>query len=42
MADLGIGYTQIKTADGTYQYQMEPNLELICYFEGKFFSMHIL
>lgn len=35
MSDLGLTYTQIKAADNTYQYQLEPDLSLLSQFTGK-------
>lgn len=35
MADLGLVYVQSKAADGTYQYRMEPDIDIICHFDGK-------
>lgn len=34
MSDLGLTYTQIKAADNTYQYQLEPDLSLLSTFTG--------
>ncbi|CAD7079095.1 unnamed protein product, partial [Hermetia illucens] len=34
MADLGLVFTQTKVADGTYQYQLEPDLDALCQFPG--------
>lgn len=36
MADLGLVYIQIKSTDGTYQYQMEPDIDVLGRFNGKF------
>lgn len=33
MVDLGLIYVQTKSADGTYQYQMEPNINMLGAFE---------
>ena len=38
MADLGLAYTQLKAVDGTYQYQMEPDIEHLSCFDGNFES----
>lgn len=38
MADLGLVFTQTKVADGTYQYQLEPDLDALCQFPGKIFD----
>lgn len=35
MADLGLTYTQIKSYEGTYSYQLEPDLDLLAKFPGK-------
>lgn len=32
MADLGLSFIQLKTSDGTYQYQLEPDLESLTKF----------
>ncbi|XP_055684158.1 chromosome transmission fidelity protein 18 homolog [Lutzomyia longipalpis] len=34
MADLGVKFMQIKGADGTFKYQMEPDIELLSIFRG--------
>lgn len=36
MSDLNIGYIHLKAPDGTYQYKLEPDLELITTFTGLF------
>lgn len=33
MVDLGLIYVQTKSADGTYQYQMEPNINMLGAFD---------
>lgn len=32
MVDLGLRYNQLRVADGTYQYQLEPDIRLMCQF----------
>lgn len=32
MVDLGLHYNQLRVADGTYQYQLEPDINLLCQF----------
>ncbi|XP_058059277.1 chromosome transmission fidelity protein 18 homolog [Anopheles bellator] len=34
MADFGLNYIQLKTPEGTYQYQLNPDLEQLCQFSG--------
>lgn len=34
MVDLGLIYVQTKSADGTYQYQLEPNIQLLGTFDN--------
>lgn len=34
MADLGLTYVQTKNADGTYQYQVEPDISYLFNFKG--------
>lgn len=34
MVDLGLTYSQTKNPDGTYQYQIEPDINLLCNFKG--------
>ena len=34
MVDLGITYTQVKSADGPYIYRMEPDIDTIMQFPG--------
>nr|XP_036214632.1 chromosome transmission fidelity protein 18 homolog [Bactrocera oleae]XP_036214633.1 chromosome transmission fidelity protein 18 homolog [Bactrocera oleae] len=34
MADLGLTYTQVKAAEGSYVYQMEPDLDALAQFPG--------
>ncbi|XP_058446411.1 chromosome transmission fidelity protein 18 homolog [Malaya genurostris] len=34
MADFGLNYIQLKSADGTYQYQMNPDIDLLGQFQG--------
>lgn len=34
MADLGLSYSQLKSLDGTYQYQLEPDINQLCNFKG--------
>lgn len=34
MADLGLSYSQLKSIDGTYQYQLEPDINQLCNFKG--------
>lgn len=34
MADLGLTYNQLKSLEGTYQYQLEPDISQLCNFEG--------
>lgn len=34
MADLGLTYTQIKAAEGSYVFQMEPDLDALAQFPG--------
>lgn len=36
MADLSLKYIQLKTADGSYQYQIEPDIQHISHFSGEF------
>lgn len=36
MADLGLSYSQSKSLDGTYQYQLEPDINELCNFKGNF------
>lgn len=38
MADFGITYTQLKSAEGSYVYRMEPDLEVLAQFSGMIFS----
>ncbi|XP_037047401.1 chromosome transmission fidelity protein 18 homolog [Bradysia coprophila] len=33
MVDLGLTYIQIKSQDGTFQYRLEPDIEILCNFE---------
>lgn len=33
MVDLGLHYTQLRVADGTYQYQLEPDINILCHFD---------
>lgn len=35
MADFGLTYIQIKSFEGTYNYQLEPDLGLLAQFPGK-------
>lgn len=35
MVDLGLTYIQIKSQDGTFQYRLEPDIEILCNFECK-------
>lgn len=35
MADLGLAYTQLKSVDGTYNYQMTPDIEHLSTFDGQ-------
>lgn len=37
MADLGLTYVQTKNADGTYQYQVEPDISYLFNFKGTLF-----
>ncbi|XP_017463217.1 PREDICTED: chromosome transmission fidelity protein 18 homolog, partial [Rhagoletis zephyria] len=34
MADLGLTYTQVKAAEGSYVFQMEPDLDALAQFPG--------
>lgn len=34
MVDLGLTYTQVKAAEGSYVYQMEPDLDALAQFPG--------
>lgn len=34
MADLGMVYLQTKSSDGTYQYQLEPDIDTLGKYEG--------
>ncbi|KAL9706663.1 hypothetical protein quinque_010181 [Culex quinquefasciatus] len=34
MADFGLNYIQLKSAEGTYQYQLDPDLEQLGQFQG--------
>ncbi|XP_053674908.1 chromosome transmission fidelity protein 18 homolog [Anopheles nili] len=34
MADFGLNYIQLKTPEGTYQYQLNPDLDQLCSFNG--------
>ncbi|XP_053958969.1 chromosome transmission fidelity protein 18 homolog [Anastrepha ludens] len=34
MADLGLTYTQVKSAEGSYVFQMEPDLDALAQFPG--------
>lgn len=34
MADLGLNYVQLKNFDGTYSYQLEPDIHELCNFKG--------
>ncbi|XP_035915325.1 chromosome transmission fidelity protein 18 homolog [Anopheles stephensi] len=34
MADFGLNYIQLKTPEGTYQYQLNPDLDQLCSFSG--------
>ncbi|XP_050076845.1 chromosome transmission fidelity protein 18 homolog [Anopheles maculipalpis] len=34
MADFGLNYIQLKTPEGTYQYQLNPDLDQLCCFSG--------
>lgn len=34
MVDLGLTYLQTKNLDGTYQYQIEPDINILCNFKG--------
>uniref|UniRef100_A0A6E8VY12 AAA domain-containing protein n=1 Tax=Anopheles coluzzii TaxID=1518534 RepID=A0A6E8VY12_ANOCL len=34
MADFGLNYIQLKTPEGTYQYQLNPDLDQLCSFGG--------
>lgn len=35
MVDLGLTYSQTKNPDGTYQYQIDPDINFLCNFKGK-------
>lgn len=35
MVDLGLTYSQTKNVDGTYQYQIEPDINCLCNFKCK-------
>lgn len=37
MADLNLKYVQLKASDGTYQYQIEPDVENLSHFTGILF-----
>lgn len=37
MADFGLVYNQLKKPDGMYEYTLEPDLNLMCKFDGEFF-----
>lgn len=34
MADLGLSYVQLKNVDGTYSYQLEPDIHELCNLKG--------
>lgn len=34
MVDLGLTYTQVRAPDGTYLYQIEPDIESLVHFNG--------
>lgn len=34
MVDLGLTYAQTKNPDGTYQYQIDPDINFLCNFRG--------
>ncbi|XP_053694619.1 chromosome transmission fidelity protein 18 homolog [Sabethes cyaneus] len=34
MADFGLNYIQLKSAEGTYQYQLDPDIEQLGHFAG--------
>lgn len=34
MADLGLTYLQLKNSDGTYHYQLDPDLNELCNFKA--------
>uniref|UniRef100_A0A182JLN0 AAA+ ATPase domain-containing protein n=1 Tax=Anopheles atroparvus TaxID=41427 RepID=A0A182JLN0_ANOAO len=34
MADFGLNYIQLKTPEGTYQYQLNPDLDQLCHFNS--------
>ncbi|KAG4072740.1 hypothetical protein HA402_001852 [Bradysia odoriphaga] len=34
MVDLGLTYIQIKSQDGTFQYRLEPDIEILCNFDS--------
>lgn len=36
MVDLGLTYSQSKNPDGTYQYQVEPDINVLCNFKGMY------
>lgn len=33
MADFGLNYIQLKSAEGTYQYQLDPDIEQLGHFQ---------
>lgn len=37
MADFGLVYNQLKKPDGMYEYNLEPDLNLMCKFNGGVF-----
>lgn len=40
MADFGLNYIQLKSTDGTYAYQLDPDIEQLGHFTG-FGSQHL-
>jgi chromosome transmission fidelity protein 18 len=34
MVDMGLSYKQLRTADGTYQYKIEPDIEHLSDFQS--------
>jgi len=35
MVDLGVTFVQVKSAEGHYVFQTEPDLDTLCSFPGK-------
>lgn len=41
MVDLGLTYSQTKNVDGTYHYQIDPDIHFLCNFKCKIFQFQI-